>query len=351
MSLRRSSCLLGCVVLAASLLACSHAAPAPRGSQPAPDTVAGLLAAAYRALESGEADELTALLTTDAMVYGLGPSDTWSSRAETAARLGPHLLPLNLGAQKLSVTESRPGVGLAASGRSGWVFDLPLVTLAGASGASQWLPRVTAHAIREGDSWRFDAVHVSLGVPDELVFAPDAAKLLLPPAEVVAERGVGAEELVGLTRRVLDDFTVKIQHISDRAEFCEIGSAPTETFEGGKRFRALVMPLLSTITKAGYSWKLDGGLKARVAPDGQTGWAAGNVVLRIGAGPSAQVLPTFRTLWIYVEEKGGWNLAAEHQSLGVKEDLRTSASEQDLKAFRLRKAQAPARLQSPIDPW
>ena len=284
--------------------------------------MAGLLAVAYRSLEAGDADELASVLTRDATVFSLGPADAWTSQEEVATRLGQQLLPLSLGGQKLSVVGSRPSVGLADGGQSGWVSDLPQVTLVGPSGTTQWLPRVTAHVVRDGSAWRFDAVHVSLGVADELVYSADASWKLLSPTDLPPERGPGSDELVGLTRRVLDDFGVKVQHLSDRAEFIEIGTSPSETFEGGRAFRALVTPRLPVISKAGYHWKLVGGLRTRVAPDGLTGWAAGNVVMRVGDGPKAQVLPAFRALWIFVDERGGWNVAAEHQSLGVREDLR-----------------------------
>lgn len=330
-------------LFAALAAGCAHAPqtqePPPAETKPTSpkDELVALLASAYQSLEQGDADALAAVLTTDAMAYGLGPSDTLVSRDEVATRLGQQLLPLSLGGQRLSVA-SRAVVGLAEGGRSAWVYDLPTVTLEGPSGRSEWLPRLTAHALKDEDGWHLDALHVSLGVPDELVLGPDAAKKLLPPADVSPDRGRGADELVGLTRRLLEDFSVKVKRLSPRVEFVEIGSAPSETFEGGEHFRALVTPQLLAIAKAGYSWRLDGGLRTRLAPGGRTGWATGNVVMRVGKGASARVLPTVRALWIFVEEQGRWNLASEHQSLGVKEDLRLPATEDELKAARARRA-------------
>jgi hypothetical protein len=240
------------------------------------------------------------------------------------------VLPLGLGTDSLTISDSAPVIGLSPNDGSAWLFDFPKVKVVHKSSTSTWLPRVTAHLVRLEAGWKFDAVHVSLGVADAVVYAPDAPKRLLPPADVTNERGPKSDELVGLTKRLLEDFEVKLNRASDRREFVEIGSSPTEVFEVGKKFKELSRPALPAIRKEGYSWKLEGNLRTRLAPDGKSGWAAGNVVLRIGSGKKQKVLPAFRTLWVFVEERGVWNLASEHQSLGLKEDLREPATAEDL---------------------
>lgn len=194
--------------------------------------------------------------------------------------------------------------------------------------------RVTGHAVKVDGAWQLDAVHVSLGVPDEKVFAADAARKYLPPADVLAERGKDSDELVGLTRRLLDDMAVKVDRSSDRAEYVLIGTG-SELFEGGKSFKDLVRPQLAAIKKGGFAYKIEGPVRSRLAPGRTSGWVAANVVLRIGSGKKQQVLPPFRVLWIYAEEKELWNLVSEHQSLALKQDLRSPADEAAIKAFEL----------------
>jgi hypothetical protein len=58
------------------------------------------------------------------------------------------------------------------------------------------------------------------------------------------------------------------------------------------------------------------------------------VVQRQGTGKKLQVFPAFRFLWTLVEEDGVWNISSEHQSLAVKEDLRDSATEEQLTTWR-----------------
>jgi ketosteroid isomerase-like protein len=343
------------------LLTCSHP-PAPKPTvaleAPPPRTpaqlVQGRLGALYGALEAGDADRVAPLLTNDAMVFGLGPSDTSARRDRFLVRLAQQLLPLGLG-DSLQIAGSRPVVGLGPGARSAWVFDFPRVTVTHKGTASEWLPRLTAHLVLEDEAWKIDALHVSLGIDDEVVFAPDAAKKLLPPNDVLAERGPESEELVGLTRRLLEDFEVKIDRTTERDEFVQIGTSSAEVFEQGPAFKALVRPQLPAIRKGGYQWKIDGGLRVHRAPDGKTGWAAANVVLRIGVGTKKQqTLPAFRTLWIYVNEHDRWNLASEHQSLAVKEDLLSPATSEQRKAWRDRRAPKPtpdAGVAEPLKAW
>jgi hypothetical protein len=238
-----------------------------------------------------------------------------------------------MGGDTLAIGDSAPVIGLSGPQTSAWLFDFPKVKAVHKGVASTWLPRITAHLIYVDGAWKFDALHASLGVADELVYAPEAQKRLLPPSDVLNDRGPHSEELIGLTRRLLEDFEVKIERSTDRREFVEIGSSPAEVFELGKKFKELSRPALPAIRKEGYSWKVDGNLRAHLAPDGKTGWAAGNVILRIGSGKKQKVLPAFRTLWVFIEEKGLWNIASEHQSLGIKEDLREPATAEELRLW------------------
>jgi ketosteroid isomerase-like protein len=339
-------------VLCLLLLTCSHPPPPrPTVEVEPPKTPAqqieARLATLYAALEAGDADRVAPLLTPDAMVFGLGPSDTYSRRDTFLIRLAQQLLPLGLG-DSLKIASSKPVVGLAPGSTSAWVFDFPRVTVTHKGSPTEWLPRLSAHLVLDGADWKLDALHVSLGIDDEVVFAPDAAKKLLPPNDVLADRGPDSEELVGLTRRLLEDFEVKIDRTTEREEFVQIGTSPAEVFEQGPAFKALVRPQLPAIRKGGYQWKIDGNLRVHRAPDGKTGWAAANVVLRIGVGTKRpQTLPAFRTLWIFVNERDRWNLASEHQSLAVKEDLLSPATAEQRKAWSERRAPKPSKQSAP----
>lgn len=315
-------------------------APKPATPQHA---VKALVSDVYAALEKGEADRLQAFFTADAMVFGLGPSDTFNFRDTLIERARQELLPLGLGGDTIAISDSRTEVGLGNGETSAWFYDLPKVTATHKGEDSTWLPRITGHAVKDGDRWRVDALHVSLAVSDSLLSKPDANRLLLPPSPVADERGADTEELVGLTRRLVDDMAVKVDHASESPGFVLVGTSPVELFEGGKTFKDLVRPSLPAIKKGGYVWRLDGPLRVRLAPDHQTGWAAGVVVLRIGSGKKAQVLPPFRVLWVYADEKGVWNLVSEHQSLGVKEDLREAADDEQLKAWQAMREVAAKR--------
>lgn len=314
--------------------------------------VKDLLAEAYAALEAGDPERLRPLFTDDAMVFGLGPSDTWNDGAAALAGMTQQLLPVGLSGDTVQVSDSRPVVGVAAGEGSAWLFDLPRVKTTRQGQAATWLPRLTGHALKVGDAWRFDALHVSLAVPDAMVSAPDAAKKLLPPGEVAGDRSPDADQLVGLARRSLDDYAVKVDRTSARPEFVQIGTSPAEVFIDGANFKALLKPQLGAIKRSGYTWRLEGNLRVRLAPDGRSGWAAGLVVQRVGAGKKQQVFPAFRYLWVFVEEAGVWNIASEHQSLAVKEDLRAPATAAQLETWKalrqvVEKAQAPAKVTPP----
>jgi hypothetical protein len=313
-------------------------APLPKPVEvvaPAPvDPKAGVRAVvqkAYGALERGEAEGLKGVLVTDAMAYGLSPSETFSDQAGVVAAARQALLPVGLGTATLEIKAGVIEVGLCEGGQSAWFWDLPRVEWKPGKGKpTSWLLRVTGHAVKIDEDWRLDAVHVSLGVPDERVFAVDAAKKYLPPADVLAERGPESDQIVGLSRRILDDVGVKFERTSERDEMIQIGTGPTELFEGGKSFKDLIRPRLAELKKAAFSYKVDGPIRSRLAPGRTSGWVAANVVLRLGVGKKQQTLPPFRVLWVFAQEQGVWNLVSEHQSLALKEELRSAATDEEI---------------------
>lgn len=338
------------LLLIVVLVGCPKAPP-PRKAPPPPppDPVAevrDLVKTVYSTLEAGDPDPLKPLLTPDVMAFGLAPSDTYAQRDPLLNFLRQELLSLGLETEVLRIRSGRIDVGLADGAQSAWFWDLPRVEheRKGKGKATTWLGRVTGHALKREGAWVIDAVHVSLGVPDEKIYAPNAARQYLPPADVLAERGKDSDELVGLARRLLDDVGVKVERTSDRPEVILLGTGPTEVFEGGKAFKDLVKPKLAEIKKAVFSYKVDGPIRARLAPGQASGWVAANVVLRLGAGKKQQVLPPFRVLWVFAQENGLWNLVSEHQSLALKPDLRSPADDDALKAFEAIDAVRRARV-------
>ncbi len=347
------------LLLAALLLqgACPKAPPTKVLPPPPPPDPAAevrdLVKFVYTTLEAGDPDSLIPVVTTNVMAYGLAPSDTYAARDPLINFLRQELLPVSLETEVLRIRTGRIDVGVADSGQSAWFWDLPRVEYErkGKGKATTWLARVTGHAIKRDGQWVIDAVHVSLGVPDEKIYAADAARKYLPPADVLAERGKDSDELVGLARRILDEVVVKVDRTSDRTEVVLLGTGPGELFEGGKAFKDLVRPQLAGIKKKSeFTYKVEGPIRSRLAPGLGTGWVAANVVLRMGAGKKQQVLPPFRVLWVFAEEKGLWNLVSEHQSLALKQEMRSPADEDAIKAYeaidavrRLRNDQKPAR--------
>ncbi len=317
-------------------------AAAPRKSDDAPppapeEAVTALFARAYTALSEGASDELAALFTDDALVFGPGPSETWHS-GEVNQRVRQSMLPIGLTGVAVRVDESRVLVGVEADGRAAWASDLPRVTTTSQGRDEVWLPRITAHLLLVENGWRVDALHVSLAVPDETLSAPGAARRLLPPVDVPNQRPTDADQLVGLVRRALDDYAVKVERTSERPEFLQVGTSPTEIFPDGKSFKALIKPQLGAIKKANYSWKLDGNLAVKLSPGGRSGWAAAVVVQRAGKGSREQVFPPFRFLWTLSEEGGVWNITSEHQSLAVNPELREPATAAEREGWKAVKA-------------
>jgi hypothetical protein len=149
----------------------------------------------------------------------------------------------------------------------------------------------------------------------------------------LAERRPDSDQLVGLSRRLLDEIQVKVDRLSDKTEVVLIGTSPQELFEGGKATKDLLRPQLAELKKAVFSYKVDGPIRSRLSPSKDTGWVAANVVLKMGKGKKEQTLPPFRVLWIFAEEGGLWNLVSEHQSLALKQELRGPTPEAALAEF------------------
>lgn len=320
------------------LAACFKAKPPPKKVEPPPppdpaQEVRELVKTIYTTLETGDPDPVKPLLAADIMVFGLAPSDTYAQRDPVINLARQELLSIGLGTETMKVRSSRIDVGVGASGQSAWFWDLPRVDYEKKGKTTSWLVRVSGHAVKSETGWVVDAVHVSLGVPDEKVYAPDAAKKYLPPADVLAERGPDSDELVGLSRRILDDVAVKVERLSDRPEVALIGTSPIELLEGGKAIKDLVKPQLAELKKAVFTYKVDGPIRSRLAPAKDTAWVAATVILRTGTGKKQQTLPPFRVLWVFTEEKGLWNLVSEHQSLALKQEMRGPTSEEALAEF------------------
>jgi hypothetical protein len=326
------------VLMALALLGCPKPPPKVVEVKPPPDPIESAretMKKLYEAVESGNADLLEPLFTEDALIFGLGPSDTWQGGLVITERARQALLPIGLAGDTAKIEDSNIVIGLAEEEYAAWAFDLPKVTTTHKEKEEVWLPRITAHLVRDGDRWRIDALHLSLSVPDALVFAPDASKKLLAPADVTNDRSPDSEQLTGLVKRSLEDYGVKIDRTSERAEFVQLGTSAAEVFIGGKAFKDLIKPQLGAIKKAGYTWKLDGNLRVKLAPGGKSGWAAAVIVQRQGSGKKQQTFPAFRTLWTLVEEGGVWNISSEHQSLAVKEELREAANDEQLKTWKV----------------
>jgi hypothetical protein len=336
------------VLLVVGLVGCTKAPP-PKKVEPAPPPdpraeVRDAVRFIYSTLETGDPDPLAGRLAPDVMAYGLAPSDTWAQRDPVINVARQALLAIGLGTATLRIRTGRIDVGVAPDGRSAWFWDVPRVEWETKARSTKWVVRVSGHLIKTDERWLVDAVHVSLAVPDEKIFAADAARKYLPPADVLAERGADSDQLVGLSRRVLDDVGVKYERVSERPEVVIIGTGPSEFFENGKKFKELLKPQLAALKKSVFSYKVDGPIRARLSPGGRTGWVAANVVLRQGSGKKTVTAPPFRVLWVFAEENGVWNLVSEHQSLALKDELRTPATDEELAAFEAIDAARRARV-------
>ncbi len=287
---------------------------------------------AYSAIEALEPERLEKLITADVIAFGLGPSDFLNQAPAVLEHLRQELLPFGLRGETLKVIHSKPRIGIAEGGSSAWLHDLPRFERVRPGRPSQyWAPRITAHLLRSGESWQIDVVHVSLGFPDTELYAAGSEKKLIAPEDPGVLKGTDSDQLVGLTRRLLDDVAVKVARISDRDEVALLGTDQADVFEGGKAFKDLVRPQLAQIKKSNtFVYKIDGGPRSKLAAGGKSGWVAATVTLRVGEGKKARTLVPFRALWIYAEEKGVWNLVSDHQSLGLKAEQRTATKDEDL---------------------
>jgi len=328
---------LAAIALLVLAAACPKAPPKEPKVEPAKPSAhftgpRGVLQTAYRALEEGDADRIERLLTKDVLAFGLAPSDTFNSREGIVEMVRQSLLPLGLRGQKLTFSESHIVAVIAPGNRSAILYDLPRMEIdRGAKGVQVWLPRITAHAVLE-EEWRLDAVHVSIGVPEQRLYEPGAERAFLPPGDVTPEVKGDADQLVGLTKRILADMKTRLDRLSDSEDAVQLGTAPGDVYEGGAPFKKLVRPLLRQLKRSGQTQEMKGDVRARIAPGGKTGWVAAQVVMTVGRGRKQVTLPTFRGLWIYAEEGGIWNLMSEHLSLGLKVNQRDPASDETLKA-------------------
>ena len=300
--------------------------------QDEPSKVKKVLKDAYAAIEALESDRIEKLLAADVVAFGLGPSDFFSQAGPLLEHLHQELIPFGLRGEELKVIYTRPRIGIADGGKSAWLDDLPRFERVRSGKASQyWAPRLTAHLIKDGDSWKFDVIHVSLGFPDTELYAPNSEKHLVAPEEPGLAKGPDSDQLVGLTRRMLDDISVKIDRISDSDAVALFGTDASDAFEGGKAFKDLVRPQLAQLKKANtFLYKIQGGPRSKLSPGGKSGWVAATVTLRVGDAKKGRTLVPFRALWIYAEEQGVWNLVSDHQSLGLKSDQRLPTDKADL---------------------
>ncbi len=322
--------------------ACAKAPPPKKLEPPKPvrpsELVRELVHRAYAAVESREADGLTELFEPDAMIFGLNPADTFNGRQAFLDKATHELAAFSLSGDSLAFSESNPQVGLADGEQSAWLFDFPKAVLTSGGASSTWLPRLTAHAVKTEAGWRFDAMHLSLGVPDAKTFAPDGAKRYLPPFAVEGERGKDSEQVVGLTKRMLEDIVVKVDRISERDDVLLLGTDPGDVYVPGRKFKDLVKPRLKELKKGYLPVKLDGPFRSRLAPDGKSGWVAATIVVKANTGKKVQTLPLFRSLWIFANENEVWNIVSEHQSLALKPEQRDSATEAELAARKAAKS-------------
>lgn len=331
MTLRFSLC------LALALMACAKPPPPKRvvieDNPPDPTGQAKkMLKDVYTAIELLEPDRIEKLITSDVIAFGLGPSDFLNQAPAVLEHLRQELLPFGLRGETLKVIYSKPRIGIAEGGTSGWLHDLPRFERIRPGRSSQfWSPRITAHLVRNADSWQIDVAHVSLGFPDTELYAPLSEKKLVAPEDPGVARGPDSDELVGLTRRLLEDIGVKVARVSDREEVALLGTDQIDVFEGGKAFKDLVKPQLAQIKKSNtFVYKIDGGPRSKLGPGKKSGWVVATVTLRVGEGKKARTLVPFRALWIYADEAGVWNLVSDHQSLGLKTEQRTATKEEDL---------------------
>ncbi len=285
----------------------------------------GLVRALHEALVAQEAERLNELLTADAVVLGVGPGDVFTFRDTLVSRVRQEASAFGLLGGTLTVKEGTVHVGVGEGEASGWIYDAPAVdVLKPGMKAVRFLPRLTGHVIYENARWRFDLVHLSLGLPDAELYAADAPKKFAAPTELQDSRADGTDAVIELAKKTMEDVALKGQKASNREEFVVVGTDPGQVYVGGRAFKDLLRPMLAELKKQVFTLKFEGGVRARLGPTGKTAWVAGNVVLRQSVGKRMQTLPTLRQSFVFAEENGNWVLVQDHQSLGLKPDQRPS---------------------------
>lgn len=284
----------------------------------------------YAAIEKGDFRSAESLFTSDALVFGLEPADTWQGAMVIVERAQQQLMSVKNSQVQLHIEESKVEVGLSEGATSAWAYDIPRVSVRARQETKQWLPRVSAHFVLESSGWKIDALHVSLAVPDEVVLSPALSKRLLAPADVAQKINSGAEVLHEQLRRVLGDFGYKVGRTARQPEFVQIGTALGEFFVGGAQFQQMIRPQLGAVQKAGYRWQLEGNVRVELAPDGQSGWAAAVVIQSLGEGKRSKMYPPLRFFWTWTRQDNEWWLSSEHQSLPLNLNQVSAASERDI---------------------
>lgn len=287
----------------------------------------------YRALEALEPEQLETLLTPEAVGLGLGPGDFFTSRPALIEEVRQQLVAVGLRGDTLTVKHSQLEVGVAKNGRSAWFHDWPVVERSRGGKTVKYRPRVTGHVVAEGVGYQIDALQVSLPVPNGVLFAKDADAKLGRPRDPPALKGEGSAPLLELTQKLLDDLKVKVDRTADGAEVVLVGTDASEVFIGGAQFKKLARPLVGQAKKSGFSYRFESGLRSKLAGGGASGWVLGNVVLTVGQGRAGRELVPFRSLWVFAKGEKGFQLVSEHQSVGLKPELREPATAPELAAL------------------
>src|SRR5262249_39310767 len=166
--------------------------------------------------------------------------------------------------------------------------------------------RMTSLLALENDGWRILASHYSVEMPHEQAFQKAGAHALPMPVDVGTAVGPGAEPLVELFRRGVADPGSSAAWISDGPGVIFYGTAPGERYDGPEVKKLLLgAKMAATLT-------VPGGARAALAPGGDAGWVAGNVIVSLG-----ELQIPFRTLEFYVKEGQSWKLVSAHSSIGV----------------------------------
>jgi hypothetical protein len=143
-------------------------------------------------------------------------------------------------------------------------------------------------------------------VPHEEAFEKAGAHALPVPKPIDNAVGPGAEPLVERFRAGVTDPGSSAPWISDRPGVIFYGTAPGERHDGAE------VKKLLTGAKMAAKLTVSDGVRASLAPGGNAGWVAGNVVVSLG-----ELQIPFRTLEFYVKEGDAWKLVSAHSSIGV----------------------------------